>query len=156
MALAITGGTGFVGGRVLSQHSGPTCALARTPQPVRPSVTWVAGDLADPAALTRLCEGAIAVIHIAGIVSAPDRAGFEAGNITGTAAMLAAAPPAPVATDGWISCADRLPRDFLDVLACNFSGYVGRAHRDRGHWSHIGSPTHWQPLPKAPIRAATE
>ena len=97
MTIAITGATGFVGSRVVALADTPLRALARRPQPARPGVTWVAGDLADSTALARLCAGASAVIHIAGIVSAPDRAGFDAGNVAGTAAMLAAAKAAGVA-----------------------------------------------------------
>ena len=91
MTLAITGATGFVGARVLALADTPIRALARRPQPPQPGVTWVTGDLADADALARLCDGAEAVIHIAGIVSAPTRAVFDAGNVAGTAAMLAAA-----------------------------------------------------------------
>jgi nucleoside-diphosphate-sugar epimerase len=94
--IGITGGTGFVGSRVLDLAKTPVQALARKPQVARQGVTWVAGDLADRAALDVLCKGAEAVIHIAGIVSAPTRAGFDAGNVAGTAAMLAAAEKAGV------------------------------------------------------------
>lgn len=91
MTLAITGATGFVGRRVLALAQTPIRALTRQPQPDTHSVTWIEGDLANPAALARLCDGAGAVIHIAGIVSALTRAAFDAGNVAGTAAMLAAA-----------------------------------------------------------------
>jgi nucleoside-diphosphate-sugar epimerase len=94
--IAITGGTGFVGSRVLDLAMTPVRALARKAQPAREGVTWVAGDLADRAALDVLCAGADAVIHIAGVVSAPTQAGFDAGNVAGTAAMLAAAERAGV------------------------------------------------------------
>ncbi len=97
MTIAITGSTGFVGSRVVALAVAPLRALARRPQPDRTGVEWVAGDLAASAALARLCEGASAVIHIAGVVSAPDRASFDAGNVAGTAAMLAAAKAAGVA-----------------------------------------------------------
>jgi nucleoside-diphosphate-sugar epimerase len=93
MNLAITGATGFVGRRVLALADAPVRALTRSPQPPQPGVTWIAGDLANPA---DLCAGATAVIHIAGVVSAPNRAGFDAGNVAGTAAMLAAAKAAGV------------------------------------------------------------
>ncbi len=96
MTLAITGATGFVGSRVLFRHDGQARALTRQPQPPRRLVWWVSGDLADPAALARLCDGTSTVIHIAGVVSAPDRATFDAGNVAGTAAMLAAAKSAGV------------------------------------------------------------
>jgi len=71
-------------------------ALARRPRPDRAGVTWVAGTLEDPAALRRLAEGAAAVVHVAGVVNARDRAGFDAGNAAGTAAMLAAARAAGI------------------------------------------------------------
>jgi uncharacterized protein YbjT (DUF2867 family) len=65
-------------------------ALARRAQAPREGVEWIAGSLEDSAALDRLVAGADAVIHIAGVVNAPDRAGFEAGNSLGTAALIAA------------------------------------------------------------------
>ena len=94
MILALTGGTGFVGGAVIERAlaAGHALrALARRTQPARDGVTWVAGALDDAAALARLVAGADAVIHVAGVVNAPDRAGFDAGNVAGTQAMLAAA-----------------------------------------------------------------
>jgi UDP-glucose 4-epimerase len=89
--LALTGATGFVGRRVAAFLPSPARALTRKPQPAHPTISWIGGDLADPAALARLCEGADAVIHIAGIVNAPTRTAFDAGNVAGTAAILAAA-----------------------------------------------------------------
>jgi nucleoside-diphosphate-sugar epimerase len=91
MTIAITGATGFVGRRVLALARVPIRALTRTPQPAHPNVTWIAGDLGNPAALAQLCAGAAAVIHIAGIVNAPTRAAFDAGNVAGTTAVLSAA-----------------------------------------------------------------
>jgi nucleoside-diphosphate-sugar epimerase len=64
--------------------------------PPRDGVEWVGGSLEDAAALDRLCEGADAVIHVAGVINARDHAGFEAGNVAGTAAILAAAEEARV------------------------------------------------------------
>lgn len=97
MILALTGGTGFVGARTIEAalaagHA--VRALTRRARPDRAGVTWVRGDLADPA---DLCAGAEAVIHIAGVVNARDRAGFAAGNVAGTEAILAAARAAGVA-----------------------------------------------------------
>ncbi|KQU49715.1 epimerase [Sphingomonas sp. Leaf339] len=94
MILAITGGTGFVGGALIRQavEAGHRVrALARRAQPERDGVVWIAGALDDPAALDRVVEGADAVVHVAGVVNAPDRAGFVAGNVEGTRAILAAA-----------------------------------------------------------------
>jgi len=90
--IAITGATGFVGKAVLAQARAQGLevrALARRPQADQPGVEWVQGTLEDHAALARLVEGADAVMHIAGMVNAPDRAAFEACNSHGTAALVA-------------------------------------------------------------------
>jgi nucleoside-diphosphate-sugar epimerase len=59
-------------------------------------VNWVCGDLAASDALAELVRGADAVIHIAGVVNAPDSAGFYQGNAAGTEAVVAAAREAGV------------------------------------------------------------
>lgn len=97
MIIALTGGTGFVGGATIDAAlaAGHTVrALTRRPQAERAGVTWISGDLTDPA---DLCSGADAVVHVAGIVNARDRAGFAAGNIAGTEGVLAVAGAAEVA-----------------------------------------------------------
>lgn len=99
LKLAITGATGFVGGRLLElalMAGRDVRALTRRPQPEREGVTWVEGALDRLDSLERLAEGADAVIHVAGVINAPDPAGFEAGNVTGTSAVLAAAEQAGV------------------------------------------------------------
>jgi uncharacterized protein YbjT (DUF2867 family) len=98
--LAITGGTGFLGGHVLriaAERGHSLRALARRPQLPRPHVEWVAGTLDDHRSLAELCEGTDAVLHIAGAINAPDLAGFVAANVTGTASLLTAAEAAEVA-----------------------------------------------------------
>lgn len=93
MRLAVTGGTGFVGSHLLDQALAAghqVAALTRRDRPPRDGLEWVAGDLEDRAALERLVDGAEAVIHVAGTINAPNAAGFERGNVTGTLAMLAA------------------------------------------------------------------
>ncbi|MES2444369.1 MAG: NAD(P)H-binding protein [Pseudomonadota bacterium] len=97
--LAITGGTGFVGSRLiaLAVEAGHTVrALTRRAQAERQHIEWIPGDLQDKPALARLTKGADAVIHVAGVVNAPDRAGFALGNVEGTANMLAATAGAGV------------------------------------------------------------
>src|SRR4028119_1683007 len=97
--LAVTGGTGFVGQHLLriALASGyEVRALTRTPRPADPgraragggvgapggSVAWVGGALDRSESLKQLCEGADAVIHIAGLITG-DRTAFEAVNVTG-------------------------------------------------------------------------
>ena len=97
--LAVTGATGFVGQALLDAAAGSRVsirALARQPQDKRKGVTWVQGDLADRKALAKLVRGAEAVVHIAGVVNAPDAAAFEAGNVAGTMALVEAAVAAGV------------------------------------------------------------
>jgi uncharacterized protein YbjT (DUF2867 family) len=99
MKLAITGATGFVGQALLELALNEGCevaALARRKQKPREGVEWVAGDLAAPDALRAMMRHADAVIHVAGVVNAPDRAGFEAGNVTGTLNVIEAAKAAGV------------------------------------------------------------
>ena len=99
MRIAITGATGFVGGRLLAlavEEGHEVVALTRRSQGERHGVTWVQGALDNRQALQRLVEHAEAVIHVAGVINAPDKAGFEAGNVTGTLAVLAAATAAGV------------------------------------------------------------
>ncbi len=93
MKLAITGTTGFLGGHILRralEAGHGVRALVRKPQPPRAGVDWVAGSLDDETALLALCEGADAIVHVAGVVNG-DAEAFDRGNRLGTMAMLHAA-----------------------------------------------------------------
>uniref|UniRef100_UPI00359368BD NAD-dependent epimerase/dehydratase family protein n=1 Tax=Blastomonas sp. TaxID=1909299 RepID=UPI00359368BD len=97
--IALTGGTGFVGSASIDaalDAGHQVRALTRRPQKPREGVTWIEGALDQPDSLAALCTGADSVLHIAGVVNAADKAGFVAGNITGTEAMIAAARAAVV------------------------------------------------------------
>ena len=97
--LAITGATGFVGHALLDQALAAghrVHALTRRPQPPRDGVTWIEGALDRADSLRHLATGMDAIVHVAGVVNAADRAGFIAGNIDGTRAMLTAAAQAGV------------------------------------------------------------
>ncbi len=97
--IAITGATGFVGQAVIAAAGAqglPVRALARREQPAQAGVQWVSGALDDADALNKLCDGAGAVLHIAGAVNVPTRAAFAAANIAGTEAIVGAARAAGV------------------------------------------------------------
>ena len=97
--LAITGATGFVGSRLLAAARAAgheVRALTRGPRPPAEGVTWIEGALDRPDALAALAEGADAVVHVAGLINAPDREAFDAVNVTGTAQMINAARNAGV------------------------------------------------------------
>lgn len=93
MRLAVTGATGFVGSHLIDVATAAghdIAALTRREQAVRERVTWIEGDLGDRAALEQLVADADAVIHVAGVISAPTAEAFHKGNVDGTLAMLAA------------------------------------------------------------------
>jgi nucleoside-diphosphate-sugar epimerase len=103
--VALTGGTGFVGRHVGAAFAaaGWRLRLLVRRDPIHPlladaEMELVLGDLADPAALDRLVEGADAVVHLAGLTKALDTAGFMAANRDGSARLAAAvARQAPTA-----------------------------------------------------------
>jgi nucleoside-diphosphate-sugar epimerase len=98
MRIAVTGGTGFVGSRLLAtlrQAGHEVRALTRRPQAARDRLEWIPGSLQDEAALGNLAKGADVIVHVAGVINA-DAAGFEAGNVQGTANVLAGARAAKV------------------------------------------------------------
>ena len=87
--LAVTGGTGFVGSRLIDLAREAGCelrALTRGWRSAEKGVTWIEGALDRPESLENLCRGADAIVHIAGLINASGRAGFEAVNVGGTAA----------------------------------------------------------------------
>jgi dihydroflavonol-4-reductase len=104
MKVALTGATGYTGGRLLSVLLGrgdDVRALAR-PSSKRPPLAaepaWIEGDLGDEAALARLVEGTEAVIHVAAVYRTaghPD-AYYREVNVDGTARLLEAAARAGV------------------------------------------------------------
>jgi uncharacterized protein YbjT (DUF2867 family) len=97
--VALTGATGFVGRAALDaldKAGMQVRALARSIPGDRPMAQWEQGDLSDPRALARLVEGAEAVVHVAGLTTAPDAAPFDAANVAGTLNVVKAATDAGV------------------------------------------------------------
>lgn len=98
--IAVTGGTGFVGRcfvEMAAQAGFAVRALARNvPSDSPVGVAWFRGDLADKAALARLVDGVEVVVHIAGVVNAPDPEEFTRANVDGTRDLIAAALAAGV------------------------------------------------------------
>ena len=97
--LALTGGTGFVGSHVLrTAHAQghEIRALTRGWRPPEDGIDWVDGALDRADSLAKLCQGADAVVHIAGLINASSRAAFEAVNVGGTANIIDAARKAGV------------------------------------------------------------
>ena len=89
--LAVTGGTGFVGSHLLraAREAGYAVrALTRGWRPPEEGIDWVDGALDRPDSLFKLCDGADAVVHIAGLINASSRSAFETVNVGGTASLV--------------------------------------------------------------------
>lgn len=99
MTIAVTGGTGFVGSRLLNQvaeGSYDVRALTRRAMRPRRNVVWVEGALDRGDTLRELVSGATAVIHIAGVISGRTAADFDVSNVEGTRLLVSAAREAGV------------------------------------------------------------
>lgn len=97
--MALTGATGFVGKATLAalaRAGVQVRALARSVPADQGGTEWIEGDLSNVDALARLVDGAEAVIHVAGLTTAPDAAAFEAANVAGTLNVVKAATDAGV------------------------------------------------------------
>ena len=97
--VALTGGTGFLGGHVIESlldAGAIVTALTRKPQAERKGVTWVEGSLSDAASLDRLCMGADSLINLAGLTKAINRSVFFDINVTATKNVFDAAAKADV------------------------------------------------------------
>ena len=89
MKVAVTGGTGFVGGaaaRLLRERGHDVVLVSRR----------TGGDVADPAALARAFEGCDAVLHCAGINREIGRQTYERVHVEGARLVVAAAKAAGV------------------------------------------------------------
>ena len=99
MILAVTGGTGFVGKRLIAmaiEQGHGVRALARSAQAPVCGVEWITGDLAAASIPASLCAGADAVIHVGGVINARSPAEFTEANVGGTQRVIVAARQAGV------------------------------------------------------------
>jgi nucleoside-diphosphate-sugar epimerase len=105
MLVALTGASGYTGGRLLEalRARGDEVAVLVRPESVSAHLRWratrvVEGGLGDPAAASRLVEGAEAVLHVAAVYRTaghPD-AYYRQVNVVGTECLLEAAARAGV------------------------------------------------------------
>ncbi|WP_342641218.1 NAD-dependent epimerase/dehydratase family protein [Rhodoligotrophos ferricapiens] len=102
LTLAVTGGSGFVGGHLiphLLERGHSLRLLIRNPgrmvlpraQQGTGELNVIQGDLGDPRSLRELCDGADLVVHCAGLLAARHRSAFATVNIEGTARLVDAA-----------------------------------------------------------------
>ena len=95
--VALTGATGFVGSHLLEALVAAGIrprVLARNPARLssvaREGADVVWGDLSEPCSLRNLVKGCGTVLHLAGLVRAPDAASFDCSNRVGTENVLTA------------------------------------------------------------------
>ena len=102
MSVLVTGGTGFIGPRVvhaLRAHGHSVRVLVRRPERATRigglGAETVAGDITDPASLTAAVEGVSQVVHLVGIIRGQP-ADFDRIMIEGTRNLIAASKGAGV------------------------------------------------------------
>lgn len=86
--------------------------------------------------------------------------GAREGIAACRAAMLHGADGrSPVIQDGWVACSERMPEQFVEVLACTEDGgrYIAALNQrmtwdDGDFFDDIQDVTHWQPLPSPPAK----
>ncbi|MEP7064152.1 MAG: D-erythronate dehydrogenase [Betaproteobacteria bacterium] len=141
MHIVITGGAGFLGSKLatailargtLTDARGMRRDIARLTLvdvgPARisdPRVTSVTGDVADPALVTRVLDGADSIFHLAAVVSGEAEANFDLGwrvNVDATRALLEccrtlALPPKVVYTSSCAVFGGPLPDPVADTQA---------------------------------------
>lgn len=89
--ILVTGGTGYVGGRLvarLAEQKRPVRLLARDVAPAQATapkgVTVVAGDVTRPETLPRVLDGVDTVIHLVAVIRERGKATFERINYEGS------------------------------------------------------------------------
>lgn len=97
--IAVTGGTGFVGGalcRALPDHGHSVRVVSRrVPEGRLPGVEYAAADFSDRESLRRALDGADAVVHLAAALFCRSEDEFMKANAEGTANLAAAAAAVP-------------------------------------------------------------
>jgi nucleoside-diphosphate-sugar epimerase len=95
--VAVTGGTGFIGGAILRQLLQADLRVRALVRPTSrsscfeaPGLTWIPGDLGDTQSLRLLVAGTSAVVHCAGAVRGRSAADFAAANVAGVKNLVRA------------------------------------------------------------------
>lgn len=105
--LFVTGGSGFIGRRVVARLAGMgdhVCLSRAAPGSAKnDGCTWVQGDLAEGFDATPHLEGLDAIVHLAALTGKARADQYDRVNVAGTAALLAAAERAGVSRFVFVS-----------------------------------------------------
>ncbi|MEO1014636.1 MAG: SDR family NAD(P)-dependent oxidoreductase [Pseudomonadota bacterium] len=152
--VAVTGGTGFLGGALIDlllREGVSVAALARTPAKLdrfSGRIDVVQGDLADEDALRRLADDADAFVHAAALTHALTKRDFDAANVEGAANAARAAFGARARFIFISSIAARRP-DLSDYAASKAGGEAAVTTIAGAHEKRFGaeitevSPAQW-------------
>jgi nucleoside-diphosphate-sugar epimerase len=114
-SLFITGASGFVGRHLLARvggRYGRVVALSRIPRPPVAGVTWVQGDLQDPAGYASFLDAETDIAHLAAATGGASASVHRAVNAEGTEALVKSAERARVGGLLFVSSiAARFPED---------------------------------------------
>lgn len=161
--IALTGGSGFVGRRLvprLAETGAQIRLLARDPGRLgeQPAGTQVVhGDLANSEALDELVSGANAVIHMAGAIAARDKATFERINVEGTASIAAIAARHGVGRFVHLSSMAARQPDLSDYGASKLAGEAALMQYVGGiSWVILRPPVVYGPGDKATLPLITQ
>jgi len=92
-SLVVTGASGFVGRRLLARVAGRydrIAALSRSVQPPLAGVTWVQGDIREPAGWEHFLDATTDVAHLAAATGGASASVHRAVNAEGTEALVRA------------------------------------------------------------------
>lgn len=148
MCVALTGGSGFVGSRIL-QHSLDQGLHVRalqhsTPLPEHENLTVISGGLSDQAALVSLVEGADYVVHCGGSVAQNKKADFFKINEQGTRNIVKAAEDGGVKKLLYISSMAAREPQISSYAASKYAGEI--AVQESGlQWDIIRPPAVYGP-----------
>lgn len=163
-AALVTGGTGFIGARLVDALANDgaavrTCGRSERPEGLSSSVDYQQADLAGDEPLAPLLDGVDVVYHVAGAASStagPEQ--METVNVTGTARLLEAALEAGVARVVAVSTSSvygkqvALPQPVAEDADCHPDpGYAETKWRaEQVAWEYAGKG-----LPVAVLRPST-
>jgi nucleoside-diphosphate-sugar epimerase len=150
--VAVTGSTGFVGGRVargLAAEGWRVRALTRRPDGLEETerMTPVFGSLSDPRSLDRLVEGVDAVVHCAGVIRGLSPASFDAVNVVGTESLAdSLRRVAPNATFIYVSSLAARQASLSNYASSKLRAEQALARRsDRLRWRALRPPAVYGP-----------
>ncbi len=115
--------------------------------------SFITGFLSDPAHDNQSSDSLLANVFRIALAS------LEAEPVSQTYKLNEPSGNSPVTPDGWISCSERMPKGYADVLVTDGEHVEVKWWDESGYWNswtELNSDifadeiTHWMPLPEPP------